>query len=117
MRGQRPNLAEFLQKLKRKERKLFLVTNSPYYFVDAGMTYMLGKEWRDLFDIIVVSADKVRSILQIRSDSSKLRQSINARHPQITYSYIRSGQNRPDQVPVRSGQVRSGWSGEVALLP
>ena len=58
MRGQRPRLSEFLHKLNRKQRKLFLLTNSPYYFVDAGMTYMLGKEWRDLFDVVITSADK-----------------------------------------------------------
>ncbi len=58
MRGQRPLLAEFLQKLNRKNRLLFLLTNSPFHFVNAGMKYMLGEDWRSLFKVIVVSADK-----------------------------------------------------------
>ncbi|XP_048404833.1 5'-nucleotidase domain-containing protein 3 [Stegostoma tigrinum] len=39
-------------------KKLFLITNSPFSFVDKGMQYMVGKDWRDLFDIIIVQAEK-----------------------------------------------------------
>uniref|UniRef100_UPI00398E572E 5'-nucleotidase domain-containing protein 3 n=1 Tax=Pristiophorus japonicus TaxID=55135 RepID=UPI00398E572E len=39
-------------------KKLFLITNSPFSFVDKGMQYIVGKDWRDLFDIIIVQADK-----------------------------------------------------------
>ncbi|MCH99468.1 5'-nucleotidase domain-containing protein, partial [Trifolium medium] len=31
----------FLKMLKEKGKKLFLLTNSPYYFVDGGMRFML----------------------------------------------------------------------------
>jgi 5' nucleotidase family len=34
-------MLQFLQKLKEKGKKLFLLTNSPFYFVDGGMSYML----------------------------------------------------------------------------
>lgn len=71
LRGQRPRLVEFLEKLNRKRTRLFLLTNSPFYFVDAGMSYMLGPGWRDLFDTIIVSADKpVPSQLRPRSPRS-----------------------------------------------
>ncbi|GCB79703.1 5'-nucleotidase domain-containing protein 3 [Scyliorhinus torazame] len=39
-------------------KKLFLITNSPFSFVDKGMQYMVGQDWRDLFDIIIVQAEK-----------------------------------------------------------
>jgi hypothetical protein len=31
----------FLKMLKEKGKKLFLLTNSPFYFVDGGMRYLL----------------------------------------------------------------------------
>uniref|UniRef100_A0A4W5N3E4 5'-nucleotidase domain containing 2 n=1 Tax=Hucho hucho TaxID=62062 RepID=A0A4W5N3E4_9TELE len=39
-------------------KKLFLITNSPFSFVDKGMKYMVGKDWRDFFDVVIVQADK-----------------------------------------------------------
>ena len=38
MQGQ---LLQFLRMLKEQGKKLFLMTNSPYYFVDGGMRFML----------------------------------------------------------------------------
>ncbi|XP_067906403.1 5'-nucleotidase domain-containing protein 3 [Heterodontus francisci] len=39
-------------------KRLFLITNSPFSFVDKGMQYIVGNDWRDLFDIIIVQAEK-----------------------------------------------------------
>ena len=36
----------------------FLMTNSPFDIVNAGMIYMLGQDWRRLFDVIIVNAKK-----------------------------------------------------------
>ncbi|XP_038635945.1 5'-nucleotidase domain-containing protein 3 isoform X2 [Scyliorhinus canicula] len=47
-----------LGKLIDSGKKLFLITNSPFSFVDKGMQYMVGQDWRDLFDIIIVQAEK-----------------------------------------------------------
>ncbi|XP_078064990.1 5'-nucleotidase domain-containing protein 2-like [Mustelus asterias] len=47
-----------LQHLVHHGKKLFLITNSPFSFVDKGMSYMVGKDWRDLFDVVIVQADK-----------------------------------------------------------
>ncbi|KAJ3677154.1 hypothetical protein LUZ60_002878 [Juncus effusus] len=58
------NMFRFLQKLKERGKKLFLLTNSPFYFVDGGMNYMLedyiekGRSWRDLFDVVIAQANK-----------------------------------------------------------
>lgn len=34
-------MQHFLKMLKEKGKKLFLLTNSPYYFVDGGMQFIL----------------------------------------------------------------------------
>ncbi|XP_070793142.1 5'-nucleotidase domain-containing protein 2 [Pituophis catenifer annectens] len=47
-----------LNRLVNNNKKLFLITNSPFSFVDKGMKYMVGKNWQDLFDMVIVQADK-----------------------------------------------------------
>uniref|UniRef100_A0ACB8FMK7 5'-nucleotidase domain-containing protein 3 n=1 Tax=Sphaerodactylus townsendi TaxID=933632 RepID=A0ACB8FMK7_9SAUR len=47
-----------LAKLADHGKKMFLITNSPSSFVDRGMKYIVGKDWRDLFDVVIVQADK-----------------------------------------------------------
>ncbi|ONK69699.1 uncharacterized protein A4U43_C05F25810 [Asparagus officinalis] len=53
----------FLKMLKEKGKKLFLLTNSPYYFVDGGMQFILEEHgeknsWRELFDVVIARANK-----------------------------------------------------------
>ncbi|KDP42789.1 hypothetical protein JCGZ_00488 [Jatropha curcas] len=54
----------FLRMLREKGKKLFLLTNSPYYFVDGGMQFLLEdcmghrNSWRELFDVVIAKADK-----------------------------------------------------------
>ncbi|XP_041952856.1 5'-nucleotidase domain-containing protein 2 isoform X1 [Alosa sapidissima] len=47
-----------LHRLVNHGKKLFLITNSPFSFVDKGMKYMVGKDWREFFDVVIVQADK-----------------------------------------------------------
>ncbi|XP_056240116.1 5'-nucleotidase domain-containing protein 2 [Seriola aureovittata] len=47
-----------LHRLASQGKKLFLITNSPFSFVDKGMIHMVGKNWRDFFDVVIVQADK-----------------------------------------------------------
>ncbi|XP_028346307.1 5'-nucleotidase domain-containing protein 3 isoform X4 [Physeter macrocephalus] len=47
-----------LAKLADHGKKMFLITNSPSSFVDKGMRYIVGKDWRDLFDVVIVQAEK-----------------------------------------------------------
>ncbi|KAI5616198.1 5'-nucleotidase domain-containing protein 3 [Silurus asotus] len=47
-----------LKKLSANGKKMFLITNSPLDFVDRGMNFIVGKDWRELFDVIIVQADK-----------------------------------------------------------
>ncbi|XP_020714973.1 5'-nucleotidase domain-containing protein 3 isoform X1 [Ceratitis capitata] len=51
-------LPAYFQKLVNAGKKLFLVTNSPYAFVNRGMTLLAGEKWREYFDVIIVKARK-----------------------------------------------------------
>lgn len=56
-------LLRFLKMLKEKGKKIFLLTNSPYYFVDGGMRFLLEdygdrNSWRELFDVVIARANK-----------------------------------------------------------
>ena len=59
-----PNLAPTLHKLRSSGKKLFLLTNSEWWFVNRVMTFLLNgchpdyKNWRQFFDLIIVNAAK-----------------------------------------------------------
>ncbi|XP_057419307.1 uncharacterized protein LOC130713552 isoform X2 [Lotus japonicus] len=54
----------FLKMLRERGKKLFLLTNSPYHFVDGGMRFMLEDSmdcrdsWTELFDVVIAKANK-----------------------------------------------------------
>ena len=48
----------YLEKLIEKNKKLFVITNSPFDSVDKGMSFMVGDDWREFFDVIIVQAGK-----------------------------------------------------------
>mmetsp|Transcript_1284 Transcript_1284/g.1973 ORF Transcript_1284/g.1973 Transcript_1284/m.1973 type:complete len:607 (-) Transcript_1284:62-1882(-) len=56
----RPHLREVLQKLRDSDKRLIFVSNSPFWYVDAGMTYVIGNEWMEMWDAVIVSAGKPR---------------------------------------------------------
>ncbi|KAK6962873.1 5p-nucleotidase domain-containing protein 3 [Biomphalaria glabrata] len=47
-----------LENLSNEGKKLFLVSNSGFPFIDHGMKYIVGNDWRELFDVIIVNARK-----------------------------------------------------------
>ncbi|XP_046546293.1 LOW QUALITY PROTEIN: 5'-nucleotidase domain-containing protein 3-like [Haliotis rubra] len=47
-----------LERLSSAGKKLFLITNSGFPFIHAGMSYMIGDDWQDLFDVIITNARK-----------------------------------------------------------
>ncbi|CAJ1944903.1 unnamed protein product [Sphenostylis stenocarpa] len=57
-------IIRFLKMLRERGKKLFLLTNSPYYFVDGGMRFMLEDSmdcrdsWTELFDVVIAKANK-----------------------------------------------------------
>lgn len=56
----RPHLKEVLRKLKDSGKRMIFVSNSPFWYVDAGMKYVIGDHWRDMWDAVIVSAGKPR---------------------------------------------------------
>ncbi|KAM3589439.1 hypothetical protein VKS41_000302 [Umbelopsis sp. WA50703] len=54
-----PLIVEYLQELRSKGKKTFLLTNSSFQYIDLGMKYLTSSpDWRDLFDWVIVSARK-----------------------------------------------------------
>ena len=51
-------LIPYLTMLQKSGKKIFLITNSPFETVNAGMSYKVGESWSDLFDVIIVQAGK-----------------------------------------------------------
>ncbi|GAM28861.1 hypothetical protein SAMD00019534_120370 [Acytostelium subglobosum LB1] len=60
------NCHVFFDRLRQDKKKVFLLTNSEYYYTNKVMSYLLNdtnpnyKSWRDFFDFIIVGADKPR---------------------------------------------------------
>ncbi|KAF6205118.1 hypothetical protein GE061_019285 [Apolygus lucorum] len=55
---QNPGIREWFERLYAAGKQLFLITNSPYQFVNAGMGHMVGADWEKFFDLIIVQARK-----------------------------------------------------------
>ncbi|GMI18757.1 hypothetical protein TrLO_g14379 [Triparma laevis f. longispina] len=53
-----PRMKGVLENLKSAGKTLLLITNSPYWYLNAGMKYILGSGWRSLFDCVIASASK-----------------------------------------------------------
>jgi HAD superfamily 5'-nucleotidase-like hydrolase len=55
---QTPYMKEVLETLRESGKSLFLCSNSPFWFVDAGMRFNFGPSWRSLFSTVITSAGK-----------------------------------------------------------
>jgi len=53
-----PELGELLTNSRAAGKQLFMLSNSPFSFVDSGMKFLVGESWRQLFDVVVTSAQK-----------------------------------------------------------
>lgn len=51
-------LGQYLEMLFNNGKELFMITNSPFTFMNTGMKFMLGDNWRKYFKYVVVSARK-----------------------------------------------------------
>ena len=54
----RPDVRQWLEKLKSANKRLFLATNSRLDYTDLLTKYAFGDDWRDLFDLIIVDCKK-----------------------------------------------------------
>ncbi|PNF26601.1 5'-nucleotidase domain-containing protein 3 [Cryptotermes secundus] len=55
---QNKDIRKFFDRLVAASKKLFLVTNSPYRFVNKGMELLVGNDWMRYFDVVIVQARK-----------------------------------------------------------
>ncbi|KAL3807888.1 LOW QUALITY PROTEIN: hypothetical protein ACHAXA_009652 [Cyclostephanos tholiformis] len=53
-----PHLKTVLLGLKNAGKRLIFASNSPYWYVNEGMKYVLGDDWMDMWDTVIVSAGK-----------------------------------------------------------
>lgn len=53
-----PHLKDLLMSLKDSSKRLIFVSNSPFWYVDAGMKYVIGANWMETWDAVVTSAGK-----------------------------------------------------------
>lgn len=51
-------IKEFLTRLNKFKKKVFLITNSPFWFVNFGMQSLCGSDWQNLFDLVICNARK-----------------------------------------------------------
>ncbi|GAB5587362.1 hypothetical protein Unana1_02262 [Umbelopsis nana] len=53
------SIVSYLEDLRRNGKKTFLLSNSSFPFIDAGLQYITSSpDWRDLFDWVIVSSRK-----------------------------------------------------------
>mmetsp|Transcript_27429 Transcript_27429/g.57947 ORF Transcript_27429/g.57947 Transcript_27429/m.57947 type:complete len:599 (+) Transcript_27429:277-2073(+) len=55
---EKPYLKAVLDKMKESGKRLIFVSNSPFWYCDAGMNYVVGPGWRDQWDVVITSAGK-----------------------------------------------------------
>mmetsp|Transcript_7910 Transcript_7910/g.19089 ORF Transcript_7910/g.19089 Transcript_7910/m.19089 type:complete len:414 (-) Transcript_7910:679-1920(-) len=74
-----PHLETVLKNLKDAGKRLIFASNSPYWYVNAGMKYVLGEDWMDLWDAVIVSAGKPafytdlrRPFREVNKDNSRV---------------------------------------------
>ncbi|XP_048657116.1 5'-nucleotidase domain-containing protein 2 isoform X1 [Marmota marmota marmota] len=73
-----------LSRLVAHGKQLFLITNSPFSFVDKGMRHMVGPDWRQLFDVVIVQADKPSFFTDRRKPFRKLDETGSLHWDRIT---------------------------------
>eukprot|EP00580_Thalassiosira_gravida_P001274 CAMPEP_0201603514 /NCGR_PEP_ID=MMETSP0492-20130828/3931_1 /ASSEMBLY_ACC=CAM_ASM_000837 /TAXON_ID=420259 /ORGANISM="Thalassiosira gravida, Strain GMp14c1" /LENGTH=612 /DNA_ID=CAMNT_0048067309 /DNA_START=101 /DNA_END=1939 /DNA_ORIENTATION=+ len=54
----KPYLKAVLDLMKESGKRLIFVSNSPFWYCDAGMNHVIGPEWRDQWDVVITSAGK-----------------------------------------------------------
>jgi len=53
-----PELKDMLDGLRKSGKRLIFVSNSPFWYVDAGMRYVIGENWTETWDAVITSAGK-----------------------------------------------------------
>uniref|UniRef100_H3HDU7 5'-nucleotidase domain-containing protein n=1 Tax=Phytophthora ramorum TaxID=164328 RepID=H3HDU7_PHYRM len=80
-----PTLRPLLERIRNSGKKTFLCTNSSFAYINAGLKYMLGDDWRELFDVVIVSARKPKFYTRQRSFRK-----LDIGHKQVQWHAVRA---------------------------
>lgn len=85
-----PKIAETLEEFRRSGKKLFLLTNSEFYYTDALLRHLLEhkprtRPWESYFDLLIVDSRKPGFFLEAGKESREAKP-IVSRCPQTAYS-------------------------------
>lgn len=113
-----PHLKQLLQKYKEAGKRLIFVSNSPFWYVDAGMRYIFGPTWREGWDAIITSAGKPsfytepnRPFREISIETSRLmfkRVDRFERGKVYTEGCLREMMRLMDWTPIRRQETQDG---------
>ncbi|KAG8035170.1 hypothetical protein G9C98_001660 [Cotesia typhae] len=87
------DLTKFFDRLKAANKKMFLVTNSPFHFVNKGMKFLVGDDWKYYFDVVIVQARKPRFFTD---ESRPLRVYDEIQQTQLWDRYEIENLNKPE---------------------
>lgn len=103
----------FFERLKNSDKKLFLVTNSPYPFVTKGMELLVGKDWKEFFDVVIVQARKPRFFTDL-SRPIRVYDEQTGTHSWDRVTKLEKGKIYYEGT-VKQLQDLTGWSGHQVL--
>ena len=78
-----PKLRPYLERLHANKKSTFLLTNSPFEFVNVGMTFLCGEDWLKLFDVSMFEASKPTFF-----KSKKKFRSLDSQHQFIKWGIV-----------------------------
>ncbi|CAM1332795.1 NT5DC3 (predicted) [Pycnogonum litorale] len=108
-----PDLLRLLEKMKNDGKTLFLVTNSKYSFVNSGLNFILGPDWQQLFDIIVVLARKPH-FFQESKRPFRMYDTITKKHKWEKINSLEKGKIYMEGT-VNQLHAMTGWEGSRVL--
>ena len=80
------------------------MTNSEFFFVNRGMTYLVGPDWRDLFDVVICNATKPNFFSA--SESSRPFRELDLNGDSRKFNWTRVNSLEKGKVYTRVGQSR-----------
>jgi HAD superfamily 5'-nucleotidase-like hydrolase len=89
-----PGMKEVLDEMKASGKNLLLVSNSPFWFVNAGMNFILGENWREYFECVVAEAGKP----SFYTDNSRPFREVNTEDKWETKSFAMVDNLEPGKV-------------------
>ena len=85
-----------LLRLRAANKRLFIVTNSPLWYIAPQLDLFVGEDWRSLFELVVVSArkpawfaegqDTISPLREVRADGTLATERVDAIQPNAVYA-------------------------------